>query len=142
MIATVVPPGRDDPAILASEVALLRLGNRVLIPRVTLIDGITERIAFDEHVPRFPVLVERASQQNSHAEIDLYQIRRDQFAIDDDTWGDKHLLSPLGHITILEGGIFRILEAPPATQQDSAVSHFLVPGQRLVEKIKQVIVHR
>ena len=71
MIFAVVPPGRHHPAVLAVEVSLLWLRNRVLVPRVVLIDRIAQRVFFDEYFFALPVFVVGMSEQNPDTEVDL-----------------------------------------------------------------------
>ena len=44
----VVPAGRHNPSVLLLEVALLRLGEGALVPRVALIDGVSQGVLLDE----------------------------------------------------------------------------------------------
>src|SRR6185369_14791577 len=53
----VVPPRRHDPGVLAVEVALLRLGDGGLVPGVTLVHRVPQRVRLDEGLGLLPVLV-------------------------------------------------------------------------------------
>ena len=55
------------------HVALLRMRVGVLVPRVAPIHRIAERIGLDEHLLIGPVVVIRTAQQDSDAEVDVYQ---------------------------------------------------------------------
>ena len=80
----VEPARRHDPGVLAVEVALLRPRDRRLVPRVALVDGIAERVGLDERLAAFPVVVERAAEQDADAQVDVDQVGGDQLAVDDD----------------------------------------------------------
>ena len=55
---------------------------------------------------------------------------------------DVHLPAPLGHVLVGEVAVLRVLERAPAAQQDAPVADLLVSGQRLVEEVEEVVVHR
>jgi hypothetical protein len=44
-------------------------------------------------------------------------------------------------VVVAEVAVLRIVEAAPADHVRAAAADFLVPGQRLVEEVEQVIVH-
>ena len=70
------------------------------------------------------------------------QVGGDQLAVDDDARGDEHLAAPVGHVLVLEVAVLRVLERAPAAEQDAPLADLLVAGQRLVEEVEQVVVHR
>ena len=55
---------------------------------------------------------------------------------------DEHLAAPVGHVPVGEVAVLGVVEAAPAAEQDPPPADFLVPGQRLVEEVEQVVVHR
>ena len=65
-----------------------------------LIDGIAERIGLDEGLAGLPVVVERAAQQDAHAEVDVDQVGRHQLAVDDDAGRDVHRPAPVRHVLV------------------------------------------
>ena len=89
--------GRHHPGVLAVEVALLRPGDRRLVPRMPLIDRIAERIVLDEDSRRPPSRRKTSCpSRDAHAEVDVDEIGRDELAIDDDAGRDVHLAAPVG----------------------------------------------
>ena len=54
----VIPARRHHPGVIAVEVAFLRTRNRRLVPRMTLINGIAERIGLDERLFALPIVIE------------------------------------------------------------------------------------
>ena len=142
MVLAVEPARRHHPAVLVVHVALLRLGVGVLVPRVTPVDRVAQRIVLDEHLLVGPVVVIAAAQQDSDAEVDVDQGVGDQLAVDHDAWGDEHRVAPRLHVLVGEVADLGILEGTPATQQGPAQPDLLVAGQRLVEEVEEVVVHR
>ncbi len=142
MIGAVEPPRRHDPAVLVVEVALLRLRDRVLVPRVPSVDRVAERIGGHEHLVAFPVVVERAAEQDADAEVDVDEAVGDELAVDDHARGHAHRPAPFGHVAVVEVADGRILERAPAAEQDAAPADLLVARHRLVEEVEQVVVHR
>ena len=142
VVGAVEPARRHDPAVLAVEVALGRPRDRVLVPRVPAVDRVAQRIAGDEHLLVFPVLVVRAAEQDADAQVDLDEVVGEQLAVPDDAGADEHLPAPVGHVLVPEVAVRGVVQAAPADQVGLAAAHFLVAGQRLVEEVEQVIVHR
>ena len=50
--------------------------------------------------------------------------------------------APLGHVLVVEVADRRILERAPAAEQRTPQADLLVAGQRLVEEVEEVVVHR
>src|SRR5208337_858654 len=71
--AFVEPARRHDPGVFALEIALLRSGNGRLVPGVSLVDGIAERIGLNKRLSLLPVLIERAAKKDPQAEVDLHK---------------------------------------------------------------------
>ena len=59
-----------------------------------------------------------------------------------DAGRDEHLAAPVGHVAVLEVAGLRILEGAPAAEQHAALADLFVSGQRLVEEVEEVVVHR
>ena len=142
VVRAVEPARRHDPAVLAVEVALLRLRDGVLVPRVVAVDRVAERVPGDEHLLAFPAVVERAAEQDADAEVDVDQVVGDELAVDDDAGRDAHGPAPPGHVPVVEVADVGVLEGAPAAEQHPAPADLLVAGQRLVEEVEQVVVHR
>ncbi len=140
--ALVEPARAHNPTVVAVEVALLRLGDRGLVPGVPLVDRVAERIVRDEGLFVFPILVVRAAQQDADAEVDVDQVGRHQLAVDDDAGGDEHRLAPLAHVLVLVVADVRVLERAPAAQQNAPPADLLVARQGLIEEVEDVVVHR
>ncbi len=141
--AAVVPAGAHHPAVVAAfQVALLRLGQRRLVPRVALVDRVAERVVGDERLLGLPVVVVGAAEQDADAEVDVDQARGEQFAVEHDAGRDEHLAAPGGHVpvVVVDGG--GVLEGAPAAEHHPAPADLLVAGQRLVEEVEEVVVHR
>ena len=142
VVCTVEPAGGHDPAVVAVEVALLRLRVRVLVPRVTPVDGVAERIVGHEDLLVLPVVVERVPEQDADAEVDLDEVVGDELAVNDHPGSHGHRPAPLGHVLVVEVAHRRVLEGAPAAEQHPPPADLLVPGQRLVEEVEEVVVHR
>ena len=112
--------GRHDPAVLAVEVALLRLRDRVLVPRMVLGHRVAQRVVRDERLLVLPLLVVGAAQQDPDAEIDLHEVVRDELAVDDDAGRDVHRPAPRRHVLVVEVAHLGVLERAPAIQQACA----------------------
>src|SRR5262249_40924623 len=138
----VEPPRRHHPRIVLVEIALLRLRKRVLIPRMARVDGVPERIFGYEDLASLPILVEGMPEQNAQSQIDVHEIRRDELSVDDHPRGHEHSLTPFGHRLVFEVADLRILECPPAPEQNAPIADFLVTGHGLVEEVEEVIVQR
>ncbi len=63
-------------------------------------------------------------------------------AVADDAGGDEHLPAPVGHVVVAEVAVLGVVEAAPADHVRPATADLLVAGQRLVEEVEQVVVHR
>src|SRR5690349_22227065 len=105
----------------------------MLIPRMAFVHRIAQRIVPDENLFALPVFVIRMAEQDADAEIDLDEIRRDQFSIHDDARGHEHFPPPVGHVAIFEIAVLGILQTAPAPQQDAAISYLFVSWQRSEE---------
>ena len=55
---------------------------------------------------------------------------------------DEHLPAPVRHVPVLEVAVVGVVERAPAAQQHAPPADLLVAGQRLVEEVEQVVVHR
>ena len=126
MIVAVIPTGRHHPAVLGVEIALLRPGNRVLIPGMAPVDGITKRILGDEYFLVLPILVVRAPEKNPHPQVNPHEVRRDEFSVYDDSGGDKHFSAPIRHLPVIKIAVLRILKTSPAAEHDPPLSHLLI----------------
>jgi hypothetical protein len=82
------------------------------------------------------------AEKDANAEVDGDEVVGDELPVDDDTRCDSHRATPRGHVAVVEVADVRILERAPAAQQDAPVADLLVAGNRLVEEIEKVIVHR
>ena len=59
------------------------------------------------------------------------------------TPGVTYIARPqLGHVLVLEVADVGVLEGAPAAEQDAPAADLLVAGQRLVEEVEEVVVHR
>ena len=142
MLAAVVPARGHHPAVLVVQVALLRLGVGVLVPRVPAVHRVAQRVGPDEHLLVGPVVVVRAAEQDADAEVDRHQVGGDELAVHHHARGDEHLPAPVGHVLVREVAVLGVLEGAPAAEQGAAQADLLVPGQRLVEEVEEVVVHR
>ena len=115
---------------------------RVLVPRVPGVDRVAERVALDELLLPLPVVVVGAAEQDPDAQVDVHQVRGHELAVHDHARGHEHPAAPVGHVAVGEVADLGVLEGAPATEQDPAVADLLVPGQRLVEEVEQVVVQR
>ena len=55
---------------------------------------------------------------------------------------DEHLAAPGLHVPVGEVAVLGVVQAAPAAEQHPPPADFLVTGQRLVEEVEQVVVHR
>jgi hypothetical protein len=117
-------------------------GDGVLVPGVAGVHRVAERVVGDELLLPLPVLVVRAAEQDPDAEVDLGQVVGDQLAVDDDAGGDEHLPSPVRHVGVREVAVLGVVERSPAAEQHPPAADLLVPGQRLVEEVEEVVVER
>src|SRR5262249_31063156 len=107
--ARIEPTRRHDPGVIALEVALLRPGNRRLVPRMALIDRVAERIFRDEHFAAGPVVVVRGTEQDADAEIDVHEVVCDGLSVYDDARRDVHRFAPLIHFFVRVIAHFRVV---------------------------------
>ena len=142
VVRAVEPARGHDPAVVRIEVALLRTRVGVLVPRVAPIHRIAQRIGLDEHLLVGPVVVIAVPQQDPDAEVDVHQRMGVQLAVDHHAGRDEHGVAPLLHVLVLEVADLGVLEGAPATEQGAAQADLVVAGQRLVEEVEQVVVHR
>ena len=89
-----------------------------------------------------PVVVERRTEQDVDAEVDVDQAGGEQLAVDDHARGHEHLAAPVLHRLVLEIAVVGVLERPPTAEQRAASADLLVAGQRLVPEVEDVVVHR
>ena len=90
-----------------------------------------------------PIVIIGVAEQDSDVEIDVDEVRGDQFAVDDDAGRDVHGPAPVGHGLVIVIANIRVLERTPAAEQDAAPPpDLLVAGQRLVEKVEEIVVQR
>src|SRR5262245_29739604 len=133
----IVPAWRHDPRVFAVEVALLRSWNGGLVPGMTAIHWIAERIILHEHFSVLtPIIVVRAAKQDPDVQVDIHKIGSYKLPIYHHSWGHIHCPTPLGHILIGVIAFVRIVERAPATEKNLPLSNFFVTGQRLIEEIK------
>ena len=72
VVALVVHARRRDPRVLVVEVALLRLRDRLLVPRVPDVDRVSERVVLDERLGLAGSAVEvRGTEQDPDLTADL-----------------------------------------------------------------------
>src|SRR5215468_11386424 len=111
---SVVPARRHHPGVFAGKVALLRSWNRGLVPGVTLVDRIPQRILCHKHLAIvLPIVVIRTAEQDANTEVDVDQTTRDDLTIDNDAGSDVHGTSPLVHVLILVIDDIGIVERAP-----------------------------
>ena len=96
----------------------------------------------DEHLLALPVVVVRRAEQDPDAQVDVDQVVGDQLAVHHDARRDEHRPAPLGHVLVVEVADRGVLEGSPAAEQRTPQPDLLVAGQRLVEEVEQVVVHR
>ena len=113
VVLAVEPAGRHRPAVGTVPVALLRPGDRVLVPGVTPVDRVPERVPGHEHLLVLPVLVERVTEEDADAEVDVDQVVGDELAVDDDAGADEGLAAPVGHVPVLEVAVVGVVETHP-----------------------------
>jgi hypothetical protein len=142
VVALVIHPRRDDPRVLVGEVALLRLREGLLVPRVILVDRVPKWVVSDEGLLVFPTVEVRTPQEDPHRQVDLDEVGRDQFTVEDKARGDKSLASPVGHAVVAVVNVVGVVERAPADDVRVAVAHTLVAGEGLVEEVVEVVVHR
>ena len=140
--ALVVDARRHHPAVLVREVALLRLGQRLLVPRVVLVHRVPERVLRHERRLVLPAVEVRAAEQDPDHQVDLDEVRRDQLAVDGDARSDVSLAPPLGHALVVVVDEVGVVEASPAHEVRVPVADHVVPRQLLEEEVVEVVVHR
>src|SRR5246127_3896775 len=104
------PPRRHHPGVLSAEVAFLRLWNGSLIPRMALIDRVTERIFLYKGLALIPILIIGGTQQDAKSNVNINEVSCDEFTVHNDPRGDKHCLPPLIHRLVVIIANIRILE--------------------------------
>ena len=142
VVGPVEPARRHHPAVLVVEVALLRLRVRVLVPGVPAIDRVPERVLRDEHRLVLPVVVERVTEEDADAEVDLHEVVGDELAVDHDTGRDPHRSAPRRHVLVVEVAHVGVLEGTPAAEQHTPPADLLVARHGLVDEVEQVVVQR
>ena len=65
-----------------------------------------------------------------------------QLAVDHHTGRDEHGVAPVLHVLVGEVADLGVLEGTPAAEQGAAQADLVVAGQRLVEEVEEVVVHR
>ena len=105
-----------------------------------LIDRITQRVGLDERLRFLPVVVVGAAEQDSETQVDLHQVRGDQFTIDDDSGRDEHGPAPLRHSLIRVVARLGVVEGPKTTQQHAPAADLLIAWQGVVEEFEKVVV--
>ena len=65
-----------------------------------------------------------------------------QLAVDHHAGRDEHRVAPALHVLVGEVAVLGILEGAPAAQQRAPQTDLLVAGQRLVEEVEEIVVHR
>ena len=68
---------------------------------MTSIDRVAERIFLDEHLFAGPVVVIGAAEQDADVEVDVYQVRGHELAVDHDARRDEHGIAPVIHVLVL-----------------------------------------
>ena len=142
VVALVVHARRRDPRVLVGPVARLRLGQRHLVPRVALVDRVAERVLRDERLLVRPVVEVRGAEQDPDREVDLDEVGGDQLALEHEARRDEPPPAPLGHVAVVVVDVLRVVERAPADEVGVAIADLLVPRQRLVEEVVEVVVHR
>ena len=141
VVALVVHPRRRHPRVLVGEVARLRLGQRHLVPRVALVDRVAERVLRDERLLVRPVVEVRRAEHDPDRQVDLDEVGGDQLAAEDEARRDVPVAAPLGHRLVVVVDVVGVVEAAPAHEVGLAEADPLVPRQRLVEEVVEVVVH-
>ena len=142
VVALVVHARRHDPAVLVGAVALLRLGQRHLVPRVALVDRVAERVLGDERLLAGPVVEVRAAEQDADRQVDLDEVGGDQLAVEDEARRDVAVLAPLAHVPVAVVDVVGVVEAAPAHEVRVPVADHVVARQLLQEEVVEVVVHR
>ena len=73
-----------------------------------------------------PVFVIGGTKQDPDVDVDIDQIVRDEFPIDDYTGRDVHGFAPIVHRFVLVIALVRVLERSPAAEQDTAFAYAFV----------------
>src|SRR5580704_66682 len=124
--ALIEPTRRHDPGVVALEVALLRPREGGLVPWMTLIDWITERIAGYEGLRTLPIVVVGAAEKDADVEVDIDERVGDQLAVDNHAGSNEHPASPFGHVLVLIVAVGRVVVGAPAAEQYTAAAHLFV----------------
>src|SRR6185369_11250774 len=109
-----------------------------LVPRMSSVDRVAERVGLDERLGAHPIIVEGAAEQNTHAQVDLDQVGGEQLAVDHDARRDEHFSAKVAHVFVAKVAGARVLEGPPTTEQDASPPDLFVAGQGFVEEVEQV----
>ena len=129
MILTVVPARAHHPAVLVVKIPLLRMRVGVLVPRMTAVDRIAQRIVPHEHLLALPIVVIGGPEQDPKTEVDLHQIVGDKLAVDDHAGGDEHGPTPVGHVLVVEvadSGSWKEPQQPSSVRRSPTCSY---PGK-------------
>src|ERR671925_1952889 len=126
MIVAVIPPRRHHPAVLGVEIALLRSGKRMLIPRMPPVNRISESVLRNEYVVVLPIIVIGTPQKDPDPKVDLHEIGGEKLSVHDNSGSHKRFSSPIAHVSVIKSAVLRILKTSPAAEQDSPLTHFLV----------------
>ena len=138
----VEPARAHDPTVLAAEIAFLRPRNCRLVPGMMLVHRIAEGILLHEHLGALPIIVIRMAKQNPDVQVDVHEVRGHELAVHNDARSHVHRAAPARHVLVRVVAYGRIVERAPATEQDAALSNFLIAWKRLIEKVEEVIVKR
>ena len=134
------PARRHDPRVFAGKIALLGSRDGRLVPRMVLIHRIAQRIFLDKLLGVLPSVVIGASEQDADVQVDIHQVRRHQFVVDDHAGSDIHRAAPFGHLLVGVIANRGIVERAPTAQQHAPPAHLFVTGKRFIEEVKQVVV--
>ena len=143
VVALVVHPRRDDPAVLVVEVALLRLRQRHLVPRVPRVDRVAERVlGHERRLALGPVVEVGGAEQDPDRQVDVDEVGGDQLAAEDEPRGHVPVVAPLVHVRVRVVDVVGVVERAPADQVGLAVADHVVARQLLEEEVVEVVVHR
>jgi hypothetical protein len=93
----VKPTRRHHPGVFFLEIALLRLGEGTLVPRMALIHGISQWIFLHKRLRILPIVVVGAAEQNANVQVDVDQVGGHKLPVHHDTRSDEHGATPVGH---------------------------------------------
>ena len=143
VVRAVEPARRHRPAVLVVEVALLRRRDRVLVPRVAPVDRVAERVVRRRTSPG-PPSPGRTSCPSRIRMPRLISTRSLVTSLPSTTTpGVTNIFRPQSVMCrVVEVAVLGVVERAPAAQQHAAAADLLVAGQRLVDEVEQVVVHR